>query len=185
MGCRAPLPVPVAWGLRILINTMPAVTRVRLIKTFIQEKTQDSVSSKCVEFKRTVKTSVIEVENMQLDSRPAGLQQGEMQKCFQGRGSRPPAPNTEPPQEIILNIRFLGKGQAEHLDDRENFGQCRGLVPQSCPQQHGRERKANGLLVVQHQQRGTGDKAGPHFQWDFSGSPSLSFRSVGGAFSPA
>ena len=40
------------------------MTTVRIIKTFIQEKAQDTVSSKCVEFKNSVKIAVTKIENV-------------------------------------------------------------------------------------------------------------------------
>ena len=71
---------------------MPAVTRVRLIKTFIQEKTQDSVSSKCVEFKRTVKTSVIEVENIAARFKTCRASTGGDAKVFPRQGKQAAGP---------------------------------------------------------------------------------------------
>lgn len=64
MGCRPPLP---AYGLEFEnFNDYDAwaETSVRIIKTYIQEKAQDTLSSKCVEFKNSVKTSVTELEDV-------------------------------------------------------------------------------------------------------------------------
>lgn len=122
-GCRSPLPACRLESEDFNLYNVWATTGVGVIKSFIQEKAQDTLCSKCAEFKNSVKTSVIKLEMFQLGSRTCQDATGrETQAIFKARGKRWHALTRSHPTESFLKPRPLGKGEAKHLDMARSWG---------------------------------------------------------------
>ena len=66
-----------------------ATTGVGVSQSFIQEKAQDTLVSKCLEFKNSVKISAIKLEMFQLGSQTCKAATGrETKAIFKARGKR-------------------------------------------------------------------------------------------------
>lgn len=112
-GCRSPLP---ACGLEsedFNLYNVWATTGVGVIKSFIQEKAQDTLVSKCVEFKNSVKISAIKLEMFQLGSRTCQAATGrETQAIFKARGKRWHALTRSHPTESFPKTQAFRKGRS-------------------------------------------------------------------------
>ena len=112
-GCRSPSPACGLESKDFNLYNVWATTEVGVIKSFIQEKAQDTLSSKCVEFKNSVKTSVINLEMFQLGFRTCQAVTGrETQAILKTRGKKWHALTRSHPTDSFPKTQAFRKGRS-------------------------------------------------------------------------